>query len=54
MKKIISKKEVKHWLGNDYNDWIEDCIYRLMNNEISTIGIRIEIKQMYKDFLNDK
>ena len=36
-KKIVSRKEVKHWLGNDYKDWIDDCIYRLMNNQISSI-----------------
>jgi len=53
-KKIVSRKEVKHWLGNDYKDWIDDCIYRLMNNQISSIGIRVEMKQMYKDFKEGK
>tara|TARA_R100001082_G_C4247620_1_gene110082 strand:+ start:353 stop:517 length:165 start_codon:yes stop_codon:yes gene_type:complete len=49
-KKLVNRKEVKHWLGNSYEDWIHDLIYRLMNEEISTVGIRVEIKQMYKDY----
>ena len=47
----ITLKEVKHWLGNDYSDWIEDLIFRLMNNKVSTNDIKREVKLMYKDYL---
>ena len=53
-KKLVNRKEVKHWLGNSYEEWIHDCLYRLMNEEISTVGIRVEMKQMYKDYKEDK
>ena len=53
-KKLVNRKEVEHWLGNSYEEWIHDCIYRLMNEEISTVGIRVEMKQMYKDYKEDK
>jgi len=45
----IKKEEVKHWLGNSHEDWIEDLLFRLMNNKVSVKDIRDEAKQMYKD-----
>jgi len=36
-KKLVNRKEVKHWLGNSYEEWIHDCIYRLMNEEIKPL-----------------
>tara|TARA_R110002012_G_scaffold240085_1_gene414217 strand:- start:179 stop:337 length:159 start_codon:yes stop_codon:yes gene_type:complete len=47
-----TKKEVSYWLGNSYDDWIHDLIYRLMNNKVSVDEIRTEAKLMYKDYLN--
>jgi hypothetical protein len=45
-----TREEVKHWLGNSYEDWIEDLMFRLMNNKISLEEVRGEIKLMYKDY----
>jgi len=51
---LVNRKEVEHWLGNSYEDWIHDLIYRLINKDISAVGLRVEIKQMYKDYKEDK
>jgi len=52
--KIVNKKEVNHWLGNSHEEWIHDLIYRLINKKISTTEIRVEMKQMYKDYKENK
>ena len=49
-----TKEEVKHWLGNSHEDWIEDLMFKLMNNKISIKEIREEAKLMYKDHLLDR
>jgi len=46
----VKKEEVKHWLGNSYEEWIEDLMFRLMNNKVSVKEIREEAKLMYKDY----
>tara|TARA_R100000988_G_C4000554_1_gene168781 strand:+ start:1468 stop:1689 length:222 start_codon:yes stop_codon:yes gene_type:complete len=48
-KKKISKKVVDHFIGDDSQDWINDCMYRLMNNKISVSDLRNEAKYMYKN-----
>ena len=48
----VKREEVKHWLGNSHEDWIEDLIFRLLNNKISVKEIREEAKLMYKDYLD--
>ena len=45
-KQLVNKKEVEHWLGNSYEEWIHSLIYRLVNKKVSTVDIRVEIKQM--------
>jgi len=50
MKKKISKKEVKHFIGHDPQDWIADCMYRLMNKKILVSDLRKEAKAMYKSY----
>ncbi len=52
--KIVNKKEVNHWLGNSHEEWIHDLIYILINKKISTTEIRVEMKQMYKDYKENK
>ena len=52
-KEIVNRKEVNHWLGNSYEEWIHDLIYRLINKKVSTTEIRVEMKQMYKDYKED-
>ena len=47
----IKRKEVKHWLGNSYEDWIEDLMFRLLNNKVSVKEIKEEVKLMYKDYI---
>ena len=49
-KQLVNKKEVAHWLGHSHEEWIHDLIYRLINKKVSTIDIRVEMKQMYKDY----
>ena len=49
-KQLVNKKEVAHWLGYSHEEWIHDLIYRLINKKVSTIDIRVEMKQMYKDY----
>ena len=49
-KKLVNKKEVKHWLGNSYGEWVHDLIYRLVNKKVSVVELTVEIKQMYKDY----
>ncbi len=49
-KKLVNRKEVEHWLGNSYKDWIHDLIHRLVNKKVSVVELRVEIKQMYKDY----
>ena len=39
IKKKISYKEVEHFIGHDPQDWITDCMYRLMNKKISNIEL---------------
>ena len=48
----IKRKEVKLWLGNSDEDWIEDLIFRLLNNKVSVKEIKEEVKLMYKDYIN--
>jgi len=48
----IRRKAVKHWLGNSYEDWIEDLIFRLLNNEVSVKEIKEEVMLMHKDYLD--
>ena len=50
----VKRKEVKHWLGNSYKDWIQDLMFRLMNNNVSIEEIREEAKLMYKDYNDEK
>ncbi len=50
MKKKISKQVVKHFIGHDPQDWITDCMYRLMNKKISVSDLRKEAKAMYKSY----
>lgn len=50
----VKREEVKHWLGNSYKDWIEDLMFRLMNNKVSIEEIKEEAKLMYKDYNNKK
>ena len=50
MKKKISKKAVDHFIGHDPQDWITDCMYRLMNKKISVSDLRKEAKAMYKSY----
>ena len=52
----ISRKEVDHFIGHDPQDWINDCMYRLLNNKISVSDLRDEAKYMYKNhrFHSDK
>ena len=45
-----TREEVAHWLGNSYDDWIADLIYRLLNKKVSVNEIRTEAKQMYKEY----
>ena len=47
----IRRKAVKHWLGNSYEDWIEDLMFRLLNNKVSVKEIKEEVKLMYKDYI---
>ena len=51
MKQKISKKAVKHFIGHDPQDWIADCMYKLMNKKISVSDLRKEAKAMYKDYV---
>jgi hypothetical protein len=51
MKKKISKKAVKHFIGHEPQDWIADCMYRLMNKKISVSDLRKEAKAMYKSYI---
>ena len=38
-KQLVNKKEVEHWLGNSYEEWIHDFIYRLVNKKCyATLG----------------
>ena len=53
-KQLVNKKEVEHWLGNSYEEWIHDFIYRLVNKRFTLSELRVEIKQMYKDYKEDK
>ena len=46
----VKIEEVKHWLGNSYEDWIEDLMFRLTNEKVSIEEIIEEAKQMYKDY----
>ena len=43
IKQLVNKKE-----------WIHDLIYRLINKKVSTIDIRVEMKQMYKDYKEEQ
>jgi len=52
-KQLVNKKEVAHWLGHSYQEWIHSLIYRLVNKKISTTDIKVEMKQMYKDYKNN-
>ena len=47
----VKREEVKHWLGNSHEEWIEDLMFRLMNNLGSVKEIREEAKLMYKDYI---
>ena len=47
----VKREEVKHWLGNSHEEWIEDLMFRLMNNKVSVKEIREEAKLMYKDYI---
>jgi len=38
----MKREEVKHWLGNSYEDWIEDLMFRLLNNKVSVEEIKKE------------
>ena len=49
----MKREEVKHWLGNSYEDWIEDLMFRLLNNKVSVEEIKDEARLMYKDYLKD-
>jgi hypothetical protein len=51
MKQKISKKAVKHFIGHEPQDWIADCMYRLMNKKISVSDLRKEAKAMYKSYI---
>ena len=51
MKYKISRKEVNHFIGHDPQDWIADCMYKLMNKKISVSDLRKEAKAMYKDYV---
>ena len=51
LKKKISYKEVEHFIGHDPQDWITDCMYRLMNKKISVSDLRKEAKEMYKSYI---
>lgn len=51
MKHKISKKAVKHFIGHEPQEWITDCMYRLMNNKISVSDLRKEAKAMYKGYI---
>lgn len=51
MKKKISKKVVDHFIGHDPQDWINDLMYRLMNNKVSVSDLREEAKAMYKGYI---
>tara|TARA_R110002073_G_scaffold223995_1_gene384215 strand:- start:290 stop:490 length:201 start_codon:yes stop_codon:yes gene_type:complete len=53
-RQIVNKKEVEHWLGNSHEEWIHDLIYRLINKKISTEEIKVEMKQMYQDYKENK
>ena len=50
---LVNRKEVEHWLGNSYEEWIHDFIYRLVNKKCSVAELRVEMKQMYKDYKED-
>ena len=47
----ISRKEVDHFIGHDPQDWINDCMYRLMNKKISVSDLRKEAKAMYSSYI---
>ena len=49
MKQKISREEVDNFIGDDPKDWINDCMYRLLNNKISVSDLRNEVKYMYKN-----
>jgi len=53
-KQLVNRKEVNNWLGNSYEEWIHNLIYRLVNKKVSTTDIRVEMKQMYKDYKENK
>ena len=53
-RQIVNKKEVEHWLGNSHEEWIHDLMYRLINKKISTEEIKVEMKQMYQDYKENK
>ena len=50
MKHKISKKAVDHFIGHEPQEWINDCMYRLMNNKTSVSDLRKEAKAMYKSY----
>ena len=50
MKSKISKKAVDHFIGHEPQEWINDCMYRLMNNKTSVSDLRKEAKAMYKSY----
>ena len=47
----INMKMINHWLGNQYEEWLPNLIYRLLNNEISSVSIKVEVREMWKDYL---
>jgi len=49
--KKINMKMINHWLGNQHEEWLPNLIYRLLNNEISSVSIKVEIREMWKDYL---
>jgi hypothetical protein len=53
-KQTVNKKEVGHWLGNSYEEWIHEFIFKLLNNKFTVSEVRTEVKQMYKDYREDK
>ena len=33
-KQLVNRKEVNNWLGNSYEEWIHNLIYRLVNKKV--------------------
>ena len=48
---MITKKEMKYWLDDNYQNWIADVLINLINENKpnALVELKKEIKQAYKD-----